>query len=212
MLSGGLALSLMGLAAINAAEQASADTGSQFISQISDSAVRISRDNDLYPSVTIAQALHESAAGTSGLGAAPYYNLFGIKGQSASGGYVTMTTWEDDGYGNAYVIDDQFRAYNSWAESLDDYASLLSWDYYDGVHKTHAPTYQDATAYLTGRYATDTSYNHKLNEIIETYNLTQYDYYQPIYQNLVWNKYRGRMTDEYTFNLDWNWSVYNGWE
>ena len=36
-------------------------------------------------------------------------------------------------------------------------------------------SYQDATRYLTGRYATDTAYYAKLNRIIEQYGLTKYD-------------------------------------
>ncbi|EMF0131667.1 peptidoglycan DD-metalloendopeptidase family protein, partial [Enterococcus hirae] len=47
--------------------------------------------------------------------------------------------------------------------------------FYDGVWKTNAKTYQEATKFLTGRYATDTSYDKKLNGLIETYDLTKYD-------------------------------------
>lgn len=36
-----------------------------------------------------------------------------------------MKTWEDDGSGNAYTIDAQFRSYSSQAESLEDYAQFL---------------------------------------------------------------------------------------
>lgn len=35
--------------------------------------------------------------------------------------------------------------------------------------------YEAATKFLTGRYATDTSYNKKLNGLIETYDLIEYD-------------------------------------
>ena len=47
------------------------------------------------------------------------------------------------------------------------------------------PTYQDATAYLTGRYATDTAYSTKLNRIIAQYGLDQYDNYQPVVEEEV---------------------------
>lgn len=36
-------------------------------------------------------------------------------------------------------------------------------------------SFQDATAALTGRYATDTAYADKLNALIEQYGLTSYD-------------------------------------
>lgn len=86
-----------------------------------------------------------------------------------------MTTWEDDGAGNTYYIDQAFRAYPTIADSLYDYANLLSSDIYAGARRSNTLSYQDATAALTGLYATDTSYNWKLNNIIETYGLTAYD-------------------------------------
>ena len=67
---------------------------------------------------------------------------------------------------------------------MQDYANLLangtSWNpnYYAGAWKSNAASYQDATAYLTGRYATDTAYSAKLNRIIAQYGLDQYDNYQ----------------------------------
>ena len=36
-----------------------------------------------------------------------------------------MQTWEDDGAGNAYTINDAFRSYPSYYESLQDYVAVL---------------------------------------------------------------------------------------
>ena len=83
--------------------------------------------------------------------------------------------WEDDGNGNSYTIDAQFRSYGSLEESLQDYAQFLQKDLYVGVHKSRTASYQDATAALTGTYATDTSYGSKLNQLISEYDLTIYD-------------------------------------
>ncbi|HBA1104967.1 TPA: autolysin, partial [Enterococcus faecium] len=47
--------------------------------------------------------------------------------------------------------------------------------YYSGAWKSNTRSYTEATAWLQGRYATDTSYASKLNNLIATYNLTQYD-------------------------------------
>jgi len=97
-----------------------------------------------------------------------------------------MGTLEDSGGQNYYPINAEFRKYPSYAESLQDYADLLangtSWNptYYAGAWKSNAATYQDATAYLTGRYATDTAYSTKLNRIIAQYGLDQYDNYIPV--------------------------------
>lgn len=149
-----------------------------FINQIAGTASQIAQANDLYASVMIAQAVLESNSGQSGLSAAPNNNFFGIKG-AYNGSSVTMTTWEDDGNGNAYEIDQAFRSYPSIADSLSDYAALLSSPTYAGVRQSNTLSYQDATAALTGLYATDTSYNVKLNSIIQAYGLTAYDVVTP---------------------------------
>ena len=145
-----------------------------FIESIGESARQIAAQNDLYASVMIAQAILESNSGQSALSQAPNYNFFGIKGDY-NGQSVTMKTWEDDGSGNVYTIDAQFRSYGSQAESLEDYAQFLQKDIYAGVHKSNTTSYKDATAALTGTYATDTSYGTKLNRLIEQYGLTVYD-------------------------------------
>lgn len=153
----------------------------QFIRNISKFAKNIANQNNLYASVMIAQASLESAWGNSTLAKAPNYNLFGIKG-NFQGQSVEMKTLEDDGSGNYYQIKDNFRKYNSYEDSLLDYADVLtgkgsSWrkQFYEGALKSNTYSYRDATKHLTGRYATDTMYATKLNQIIERYNLTQYD-------------------------------------
>lgn len=156
---------------------------SDFLKNITGYAKDIAAKNDLYASVMIAQAALESAWGNSTLAQSPNYNLFGIKGEY-NGNSVHVETQEDDGSGNYYTITDDFRKYDDYDQSLEDYASLLTGDddpsnwryeFYSGTRVSNTSTYQDATAYLTGRYATDTSYASKLNRIIEQYGLTQYD-------------------------------------
>ena len=155
--------------------QSSQDTTTiSFIQTIGESVRQIAAQNDLYASVMIAQAILESNSGQSKLSQAPNYNFFGIKGDY-KGQSVTMQTWEDDGNGNSYTIDAQFRSYGSLEESLQDYVQFLQKDLYAGVHKSKTTSYQDATAALTGTYATDTSYGSKLNQLISEYNLTIYD-------------------------------------
>lgn len=124
--------------------------------------------------ISFIQTILESNSGQSKLSQAPNYNFFGIKGDY-KGQSVTMQTWEDDGNGNSYTIDAQFRSYGSLEESLQDYAQFLQKDLYVGVHKSRTASYQDATAALTGTYATDTSYGSKLNQLISEYDLTIYD-------------------------------------
>ncbi|MGX7361609.1 glucosaminidase domain-containing protein, partial [Aerococcus viridans] len=157
-----------------------ASTNNAFLDSIIPDAYKLANDNDLYASVMIAQAILESNWGASGLSAAPYYNLFGIKG-TYNGKGVTFYTLEDDGSGNYYQIRDSFRAYPSYKESLTDYANKMvngvTWDseFYSGTWKSNTSSYKDATAALTGTYATDTRYGGKLNNLITTHGLTQYD-------------------------------------
>lgn len=151
-----------------------------FISQICGYATEVAAANDLYASVMMAQAILESGWGASTL-TTTANNMFGIKG-SYNGQYVTMDTYEDDGSGNYYLISAKFRKYPSLKESFGDNAYVLrntSFSsgnyYYSGAWKSNTTSYTQATAWLQGRYATDTSYASKLNNLISTYNLTQYD-------------------------------------
>ncbi|KEI48637.1 muramidase [Enterococcus faecium UC8668] len=150
-----------------------------FITEIATYAQPIAQANDLYASVMIAQAVVESGWGSSALSQAPYYNLFGIKG-SYQGQTVYMDTLEF--LNNQWVNKKEpFRQYPSFAESFNDNAYVLrntsfgNGYYYAGTWKSNTRSYTDATACLTGRYATDPSYASKLNNIITTYGLTQYD-------------------------------------
>ena len=152
----------------------------QFLRNIIPAAQNVARGKDIYTSVMIAQAALESGWGTSTLSKAPNHNLFGVKG-SYNGQSVNMQTLEDSGGQNYYSIHANFRKYPSYQESLEDYADKIVNGisgaplFYSGAWKSKTNSYQDATAYLTGRYATDTAYASKLNRIIEQFGLTKYD-------------------------------------
>ena len=152
----------------------------EFIKEIGEDARKIGLEEDLYGSVMIAQSILESASGQSELSQAPYHNLFGIKGAYEGKG-VTFKTQEDDGSGNLYTIDATFRQYEDYEATFKDYAKLLKEglahdsDFYKGTWKSETESYEDATEFLTGRYATDTQYGEKLNALIEAYSLTSYD-------------------------------------
>ncbi len=151
-----------------------------FIQQVGPMAQEVAGANDLYASVMIAQAILESGWGQSTLTTLAN-NMFGIKG-SYNGQFVEMQTMEDDGNGNLYPIIAKFRKYPSLKESFQDNAHVLRTTsfspgvfFYHGAWKSNTNSYRDATQWLQGRYATDTAYASKLNNLIETYNLTQYD-------------------------------------
>ncbi|MGM9903954.1 N-acetylmuramoyl-L-alanine amidase [Enterococcus sp. 10A9_DIV0425] len=159
--------------------QTSADPQA-FINQIGWAASEVAASNDLYASVMIAQALLESAYGTSGLSSAPYYNLFGVKGHSSQ--QVVYMNTQEYLNGQWVTLNEPFRQYSSYWESFQDHANVLrstsfsTGDYhYAGVWKSNTTSFYDATSYLTGRYATDPNYGSKLNTLINTYNLTRFD-------------------------------------
>ncbi|WP_306813751.1 peptidoglycan DD-metalloendopeptidase family protein [Enterococcus gallinarum] len=151
-----------------------------FIRKIGESARKLGQENDLYASVMIAQAILESGSGQSKLAQAPCYNLFGIKG-SYKNKFTCLNTQEEGKDGHYYTIQAVFRVYDNYEESLADYAKLLKngltgdRHFYEGAWKSNTRTYQEATKFLTGRYATDSKYNQKLDSLIETYDLTKYD-------------------------------------
>ncbi|MFJ7661794.1 glucosaminidase domain-containing protein [Lysinibacillus sp. NPDC097162] len=152
----------------------------EFIGSIAETARQLGAENDLYASVMIAQAILESKQGESGLGSSPNNNLFGMKGKYQNDS-VTLETFEDDGSGNLTTVMAEFRKYPSYEESMKDYVHLLrngvSWNknFYTGVFKSNTKSYTDATKFLTGSYATDSTYNEKLNNLIAKYDLQQYD-------------------------------------
>lgn len=152
-----------------------------FVRKIGDSARKIGKDKELYASVMIAQAILKSSCGQSKLAQEPNYNLFGIKG-THNGKTVSMVTQEDLGNGILYATQAGFKIYKNYEDCFNDYATLLKEGnsennaFNAGMWKTNAKTYQEATKFLTGGCTTDIlQYNKKLNGLIVTYALTQYD-------------------------------------
>jgi flagellum-specific peptidoglycan hydrolase FlgJ len=150
---------------------------SNFIREIAPYAQRIQEKYKILASLVIAQACLESNFGQSGL-AQKGKNLFGVKG-SYNGQSVTMRTHEYE-KGKKVWIDAPFRQYPSWYESLEDLAKLyhngVSWD------RNKYKSIIGETNYILAckkvqecGYCTDPNYAAKLIQIIEKYNLTQYD-------------------------------------
>lgn len=150
----------------------------EFIETIAPAAVLIAEKYGIYPSVMIAQAALESRWGQSDL-AQDYNNLMGTKG-SWQGESVSFRTREDVN-GQSVYIDAGFSVYDSWASSLYRYGQLMgnglesNAEFYIGTWRVNTASYHDATAWLQGRYASDTAYSTKLNQTIESFNLDQYD-------------------------------------
>ena len=121
----------------------------------------------------IAQAILESAWGTSKL-SAMYYNFFGMKcGSKWLGESVNMITQEEYS-GNTVVIQDNFRCYDSVEEGVRGYFEFIQLDRYKNLKGITDPkTYLETIK--TDGYATASNYVKDCMDVIETYNLTQYD-------------------------------------
>jgi len=143
-----------------------------FISLVAPGAVAAQQRYGVPASVTIAQAIEESAWGQSGL-AAQYHNLFGVKGTGTAGS-VSLPTSEFEG-GHWVTVDAAFRVYHNDAESIADHAELLATSgYYTRAMGDRAIPDAFANA-LTGVYATDPNYGANLIALMKLYNLYQYD-------------------------------------
>ena len=138
-------------------------------------------------SVTIAQAIVESAWGTSTL-ATQAKNLFGMKG--AIGGTSWKSNWDGAVYrkqtqeyinGRYITITDSFRKYKSIAESVADHSAYLLGAKlgngslrYAGLKGCRDYT-KAATIIKKGGYATAPNYVSALVNVIEKYNLDRFD-------------------------------------
>lgn len=151
-------------------------TPQQFIGMIAEAAMENMRSARVPASLTIAQAILESAWGESGL-AKQANNLFGIKGVGPAGSVSMPTTEVISGVPTKVVA--QFRAYHSWGESIADHTQLILAGTRDNPTRYHGvlgSDYRTASVEIwRGGYATDPKYPDKLIDLIERYSLDQYD-------------------------------------
>lgn len=148
----------------------------QFFESIRLVAQQNQREYGVFASVTMAQAALESHYGTSGL-ATNYYNLFGVKGTPENGVLLPTLEFIDGKY---VEIQDYFVVYTSWDESIVAHGQLLyhgtPWNANQYRDVIIAKNYHDAALGLvSGGYATDPHYAEKVVQMIEQYELYQYD-------------------------------------
>lgn len=149
---------------------------SEFINKVKNGAIETYKEYGVYPSISIAQAILESGYGGSGL-TDKANNLFGIKADSGwNGAYVTMETSEYYG-GIRVTVLAKFRAYNSWDESIEDHGLFLKENSrYTNNGVFSAKSYiEQAFALKKAGYATGPEYAYSLINIIQQYNLSEYD-------------------------------------
>lgn len=131
----------------------------------------------MLPSIILGQAILESNWGKSTL-ASKYNNLFGIK---AYGDQKKVSLETKEFVNEEWItIQGDFKVYDSWEQSMDDHTQLfvqgVDWNpaLYEKV--ITAINYQEAAQALQeAGYATDPGYAQKIIQVIETYQLNQYD-------------------------------------
>ena len=148
---------------MSAAAQKQNPTYLAYIEQWKETAVQNQADYGIPASIIMAQALLESAAGTSEL-AVNARNHFGIKCTSEWFGGVYY--YDDDSKGEC------FRQYANAAESFKDHALFLQRPRYATCFEIAIEDYEGWAYRLKAcGYATDKNYAPKLIKIIEDYRL-----------------------------------------
>lgn len=128
----------------------------------------------ILPSLTIAQAILESGWGKSEL-AENAFNYFGMKAGSGWKGKVyKKATGEHKEDGERYETTADFRSYSSREEGVQGYYIFLQYQRYANLRGV--TDYKTACRLIKeDGWATDISYTNKLIELVEKYNLHQYD-------------------------------------
>ncbi len=142
----------------------------EFINRISPDATHYWHRSKVPASLIIAQAALESNWGSSAL-TLQANNLFGIKGEGPAGSIKMLTTEYRSGVAVKEYA--SFRKYTSWSQSLADHTALLLKKRYAAVINQTGKN----AAYAVARagYATDPNYAAKLIQLMDKYNLYQYD-------------------------------------
>lgn len=128
---------------------------------------------NIFPSVMIGQAAHESGFGRSDL-TVKDKSLFGIKAQNnkPSNSYKT----EEYIDGELVKTKADFRAYDSFEESIDHYLNLLNNGIYAKNKVAEAKTAKEQLERIKkSGYATDPNYVSRVLNLIKSYNLTSFD-------------------------------------
>ena len=153
----------------------------KFIESVSETAVKDWLERHIMlPSVVIAQAILESGWGKSEL-AVKANALFGIKKNGWTGKTYIKSATEQRPDSTYYEVDNtEWRAYNSWAESIIDHNDYIATRTVGGALRYEPiignTDYKDVCKLLKEcGYATSITYPEKLIELINKYNLTQYD-------------------------------------
>jgi len=147
-------------------------TGSQsaFVERHAAAAARVEQASGIPAAFMLGQAGHETGWGRSEITMAngsPSFNLFGIKATGGWSGKVAEVTTTEYVDGAARKVVAKFRAYDSYEDSLRDYARLITRSpRYAQVSQQTDSVQAWATGLQRAGYATDPDYASKLSRAI----------------------------------------------
>lgn len=145
---------------------------SDFVQRHSDAAARVEQTSGIPAAFMLGQAGHETGWGRSEITMAdgsPSHNLFGIKATGGWNGKVAEITTTEYVNGAAQKVVAKFRAYDSYEDSLRDYARLITQSPRYAQVSQQTDSVQDWTNGLQqAGYATDPNYASKLSRAINT--------------------------------------------
>lgn len=148
----------------------------EFIDLVSQGAIKTYKENGVFPSVTIAQAILESNWGKSDK-ATQCNNIFGIKADKSWEGNkkeLPTTEWVN---GKLVPAMAEWRSYSSFEESIKDHGKFLNANSrYANAGVFNSTNYKEQIiAIKNAGYATDPKYAEKICSLIERYTLWKYD-------------------------------------
>lgn len=150
-----------------------------FVKKIAPYAQKLAKKYDILASISIAQAAHESNWDNSKL-SSKYNNFYGVKTQDETPGKSVVLTTTEYVDGKAETQKARFAIYDSWQDSMKEHAETIvngnTWNPTQFKDVLAAKNYkQAAKALYDNHYATDVNYTKLLTNVIETWNMQQYD-------------------------------------
>ncbi len=149
----------------------------EFIKKLKPDALKVQRKTGIPAGIIISQAALETGwlrYPIKDKNTGRYsYNLFGIKARGSWSGDTVLVDTHEEIEGRRVKTEDEFRAYDSYAESILDHMSFLFDNpRYEKVLETDDPV-KFARRLQDAGYATDSSYADKLISIMKQYDLLE---------------------------------------
>lgn len=140
----------------------------KFFSAYRNEAIKAAAGSSIFPDTILSAAYVESGAGKSQL-SAKYNNFFGIKAYSDwKGKKVSLNTGEQTKDGKKYTIKQDFKVYDSPADSFRDYVKVVSGTRYKKAGVLTAPTPEaQIKAIKAAGYATALNYAEVLISVLK---------------------------------------------